>query len=203
MRTKNVHKKLALYGAGGHASEVIAQLKSMNYRVDKLFVDEPYVKYEYYSIETFNPDDYLLMIPVSDSFARENMVKKLPSNTEFFSFIHPTALLMEAGTIKLGKGCFIGAYSVLTVDIKMGDHAILNRGVHIGHGCRIGDYFSAMPSSVVSGDVKIGNKVYLGTNASVKEKITICDDVTIGMNSPVHHDILESGIYVGDNLRKI
>lgn len=198
-----MYKKLALYGAGGHASEVIAQLKSMNYKVDKLFVDEPYVKEGYHSIEIFNPDDYLLMIPVSDSFAREKMVKKLPSNTEFFSFIHPTALLMEADTIKLGKGCFIGAYSILTVDITMGDHAILNRGVHIGHGCRIGDYFSAMPSCVVSGDVVIGNRVYLGTNSSVKEKINICDGVTIGMNSPVHHDIEESGIYVGDNLRKI
>jgi sugar O-acyltransferase (sialic acid O-acetyltransferase NeuD family) len=198
-----MYKKLALYGAGGHASEVIAQLKSMNYKVDKLFVDEPYLKDGYHSIETFNPDDYLLMIPVSDSFAREKMVKKLPSNTEFFSFIHPTALLMEADTIKLGKGCFIGAYSILTVDITMGDHAILNRGVHIGHGCRIGDYFSAMPSCVVSGDVVIGNRVYLGTNSSVKEKIKICDGVTIGMNSPVHHDIKESGIYVGDNLRKI
>jgi hypothetical protein len=70
-----MYKKLALYGAGGHASEVIAQLKSMNYKVDKLFVDEPYVKDGYHSIETFNPDDYLLMIPVSDSFAREKMVK--------------------------------------------------------------------------------------------------------------------------------
>lgn len=110
---------------------------------------------------------------------------------------------MERDTIKWGVGCFIGAYSILTTDIVLGNHAILNRGVHLGHGCRIGDYFSAMPSSVVSGDVKIGNNVYLGTNASVKEKIIICDDVTIGMNSPVHHDILQSGIYVGDNLRKI
>lgn len=196
-------KKLALFGAGGHASEVIAQLKSMDYSISKIFVDDEYVTELFSPISTFNPEHYFIMIPVSNSQAREKMVKKLPKKTEFFSFVHPTALIMDDKTIKMGKGCFIGAYSILTTDILLGDHALLNRGVHLGHGCRIGDYFSAMPSSVVSGDVKIGNKVYLGTNASVKEKITICDDVTIGMNSPVHHDILESGIYVGDNLRKI
>jgi sugar O-acyltransferase (sialic acid O-acetyltransferase NeuD family) len=198
-----MYKRLALYGAGGHASEVIAQLKSMNYSISRIFVDEQYVTEAFSPISDFNPEEYLMMIPVSNSQAREKMVNKLPKETEFFSFIHPTALLMDKNTIKLGVGSFIGAYSILTTDILVGDHAILNRGVHLGHGCSIGDYFSAMPSSVVSGDVKIGNKVYLGTNASVKEKITICDDVTIGMNSPVHHDILESGIYVGDNLRKI
>ena len=198
-----MYKRLALYGAGGHASEVIAQLKSMNYSISKIFVDDEYVTEAFSPISDFNPEEYLMMIPVSNSQAREKMVNKLPKETEFFSFVHPTALIMDAKTIKMGKGCFIGAYSILTTDIVLGDHAILNRGVHLGHGCRIGDCFSAMPSSVVSGDVKIGHKVYLGTNASVKEKITICDDVTIGMNSPVHHDILESGIYVGDNLRKI
>ena len=198
-----MYKRLALYGAGGHASEVMAQLKSMNYSVARIFVDEQYLTEAFYPISDFNAEDYLMMIPVSNSQAREKMVNKLPKETEFFSFIHPTALIMDKNTIKLGVGIFIGAYSILTTDIVLGDHAILNRGVHLGHGCRIGDYFSAMPSSVVSGDVKMGNNVYLGTNASVKEKITICDDVTIGMNSPVHHDILESGIYVGDNLRKI
>ena len=198
-----MYKRLALYGAGGHASEVIAQLKSMNYSISRIFVDDEYVTELFSPVSDFNPEEYLIMIPVSNSQAREKMVNKLPKETEFFSFVHPTALIMDAKTIKLGVACFIGAYSILTTDIVLGDHAILNRGVHLGHGCRIGDYFSAMPSSVVSGDVKIGNNVYLGTNASVKEKIMICDDVTIGMNSPVHHDILQSGIYVGDNLRKI
>jgi UDP-3-O-[3-hydroxymyristoyl] glucosamine N-acyltransferase len=150
-----MYKRLALYGAGGHASEVIAQLKSMNYSISRIFVDEQYVTEAFSPISDFNPEEYLMMIPVSNSQAREKMVNKLPKETEFFSFIHPTALLMDKNTIKLGVGSFIGAYSILTTDILVGDHAILNRGVHLGHGCRIGDYFSAMPSSVVSGDVKI------------------------------------------------
>ena len=60
-----------------------------------------------------------------------------------------------------------------------------------------------MPGSVVSGNVTLGNKVYLGTNSSIKEKITICDDVIIGLNTGVVKDIKDSGTYVGYPIKKI
>ena len=104
-----MHRKLALYGAGGHASEVIAQL-SYKFKLIKLFVDDDYVTSDLESISNFNPEEYAIMIPVSDSVAREKMVNKLPSGTHFWSFIHPTALLMDDATIKLGVGCFIEAF---------------------------------------------------------------------------------------------
>lgn len=44
--------------------------------------------------------------------------------------------------IEISEGSFIGAYSILTTNVKIGKHSILNRGNHIGHDCRIGDYFS-------------------------------------------------------------
>ena len=93
-------KKLALYGAGGHASEVIAQL-SYKFKSIKLFVDDKYVTNDFQPIGSFNPEEYAIMIPVSDSVAREKMVNKLPSGTSFWSFIHPTALLMDDATIKI------------------------------------------------------------------------------------------------------
>jgi UDP-3-O-[3-hydroxymyristoyl] glucosamine N-acyltransferase len=60
-----------------------------------------------------------------------------------------------------------------------------------------------MPCSVVSGNCTIGNRVYLGTNSSIREKIEICDDVTIGLNSGVVKNIKESGVYVGSPSKKI
>ena len=44
---------------------------------------------------------------------------------------------------------------------------------------------------------KIGNRVYFGTRSCVKQKITICDDVIVGMNAGVVNNITESGVYVG------
>jgi len=54
-----------------------------------------------------------------------------------------------------------------------------------------------MPGSIVSGDCNIGNNVYIGTNSSIREKVSICNDVVIGMNSGVVRNINKNGIYVG------
>jgi sugar O-acyltransferase (sialic acid O-acetyltransferase NeuD family) len=123
------------------------------------------------------------------------IVNKLPKNTRFFDYIHPSALIYP--TVELGKGYFIGAYSIMTTSIKIGDHLLLNRGNHIGHDTIIGDYFSMMPGAIVSGNCTIGDCVYLGSNASIKEKVTICDNVIIGMGSCAVKNILEPGTYVG------
>ena len=67
----------------------------------------------------------------------------------------------------------------------------------------IGDYFSAMPGSIVSGNVTIHDCVYLGTNSSIKEKLSIHSLTTIGLNSGVVHNIEESGTYGGTPTKKI
>ena len=104
--------------------------------------------------------------------------------------------------VEIGDGSFIGAYSILTTNIKLGKHSLLNRACHIGHDCKIGDFLSMMPGSIISGNVSIGNNVFLGTNSSVKEQTTICDNVVIGMGGVVVKDILESGTYTGVPIEK-
>lgn len=60
-----------------------------------------------------------------------------------------------------------------------------------------------MPGAIVSGNVTIGNSVYMGTNSTIKEKINITNNVTIGLNSGVIKDINQEGIYVGTPAKKI
>ena len=105
--------------------------------------------------------------------------------------------------IIIGEGSFIGAYSILTTNIKLGKHTILNRGCHIGHDCIVGDFFSAMPGSIVSGNVTLGDKVYLGTNSCIREKINIGDNIIIGLNTGVVKDIKQPGVWVGSPIKKI
>ena len=190
--------KLALFGYGGHAKEVAAQIG----QDVTFFVDDEYVNEVTKPISEFDPSEYVMMVAVSDCIDRSVIVNKLPKETEYFTFIHPTALILDDEII-IGEGSFIGANSILTTNIRIGNHAILNRGNHIGHDCIIGNYFSAMPGSIVSGNVHIGNGVYLGTNSSVIEKKYILHDIVIGANSVVIRDIAESGTYVGVPAKKI
>lgn len=190
--------KKALIGFGGHAKEVMFQ---MNIKL-KCFVDDEYLTEETLPLSKFNPSEYAVLIAVGDSNNRKNIVSKLPKETVYFTFIHPTALIGES--VEISEGSFIGAYSILTHNIKIGKHSLLNRSNHIGHDCIIGDYFSAMPGAIISGNVNIGNNFYIGTNSSVKEKINICDNVTVGLGSKVIKNIQNPGTYYTEGkLQKI
>ena len=190
--------KKALIGYGGHAKEVMAQ---MGVKLT-CFVDDNYVVYGTNPISEFDPKEYVVMVAVANSKDRFNITQRLPKETKYFTWVHPTALIMD-DNIEIGDGSFIGAYSILTTNIKIGDHSILNRGNHIGHDCEIGNYFSAMPGAIVSGNVKISDLVYMGNNSSIREKLLIHSLSTIGMNSAVVKDIEEPGTYVGCPSEKI
>lgn len=183
--------KRALIGAGGHAREVMMQMGC------KLpcFVDDQYVNNDTLPLSKFDPNKFTVMVAISNSKDRCDMISKLPQSTKYFTFTHPTALIGKDVTI--GEGSFIGAYSILTTNIKIGNHAILNRANHIGHDTIIGDYFSAMPGVIISGNVTIYDCVYIGTNSSIKEKLNIHSLTTIGLNAGVVKDIIEPGVYVG------
>lgn len=184
--------KRVLIGAGGHASEVNAQIGENL----PMYVDDEYVTEFTYPISELNFDECEVIITIADPLKRKLMVERLPKNTKYFTFIHPTALILNTN-VRIGEGSFIGAYSILTTNIVIGKHAILNRANHVGHDSVIGDYLSMMPSSIISGNCVINDCVYIGTNSSIREKIIICDNVVIGLNSGVVKNINKSGIYGG------
>jgi sugar O-acyltransferase (sialic acid O-acetyltransferase NeuD family) len=186
-----------LIGDGGHAREVMAQ---MGVKLDR-FVDDEYVSNDTFPLSKLDPNKHEVMIAVADSKSRFDISQRLPKGIKFFTFIHPTSLIMD--NVEIGEGSFIGCYSILTTNIKIGTHSILNRANHIGHDCRIGNFFSAMPGVIVSGNVTIQDLVYIGTNSSIKEKVKICELTTIGLNSGVVKDINKPGVFVGTPAIKI
>jgi sugar O-acyltransferase (sialic acid O-acetyltransferase NeuD family) len=190
--------KLALFGYGGHAREVASQIDQKV----TFFVDNEYANDVAKPISQFNPEEYVMMVAVADSKDRFDIVQKLPKETQYFTYIHPTVLILD-DNIELGEGSFIGANSILTTNIKIGKHAILNRGNHIGHDCQIGDYFSAMPNAVVGGNVTIGDKVYMGSCSNIREKINISNNITIGMNAAVVKNLIDEHIYIGVPAKKL
>lgn len=191
-----------LIGAGGFAREVKYYLGTPNM---KMFVDD-----EYYTENTenihplsqFDSSKYEALVTVSNPTDRFNFVNKLPKNTKYFSFIHKSVEILDENVV-IGEGSIICAGCFLTTNIIIGNHCHLNLQTTIGHDCRIGDYFTTAPGAKVSGNCNINSKVYIGTNSSVREKINICDDVIVGLNSGVVKHITEPGVYVGSPSKKL
>jgi sugar O-acyltransferase (sialic acid O-acetyltransferase NeuD family) len=188
--------KKALIGAGGFANEVKAHIGDFDITC---FVDDIYYTQNQYNIKPlseFNVDEYEVLVCIGDSLLRKNIIEKLPVNTRYFSFIHPTAQIL-GNDVHIGEGSIICAGTIITTNIKIGKHCHLNLQTTIGHDCKIGDFFTTAPGAKISGNCDIGECVYIGTNASIRQKINICDNVTIGLNSGVVKNITQSGIYGG------
>lgn len=188
--------KKALIGAGGFAREIRAHIGDYTM---KCFVDDQYWKENpdhIYPLSQFNPEEYEVLVAIGDPKDRFDMISKLPSNTQYFTFIHPSSQIL-GNDVVIGKGSIVCAGCIITTNIKIGDHSHLNLHTTIGHDCEIGDYFTTAPGAKISGNCKIYDCVYIGTNASVRQKISIHSMATIGMNAAVAKNIESPGIYAG------
>lgn len=190
-----------IIGAGGFAREVAAAMG----RTDiKFFVDEQYANVEanVYGLSQFDPEKYQAVVAIGDPRARFDIIQRLPSNTKYFTFVDPSAIIGWRD-VEIGEGSIICAGTIITTNVKIGKHAHLNLLSTVGHDTEINDYFTTAPGAKISGNCKIHDLVYIGTNASVREKTTIHSLVTIGLNAGVVKDITEPGVYVGVPAKKI
>jgi sugar O-acyltransferase (sialic acid O-acetyltransferase NeuD family) len=194
--------KKAIIGAGGFAREVKAQMG--DYTI-KCFIDDQYWKEnnEYiFPLSEFDPQEYEVVVAIGDPKTRYEIISRLPKETKFFVFKHPSAQIL-GNDVNVGQGSIICAGVIITTNVVIGDHAHLNLHTTIGHDCRIGNYFTTAPGAKISGNCDIGDYVYIGTNASVKEKTNICNESIIGLNAGVVKHITESGTYIGTPAKKI
>lgn len=175
--------KRALIGRGGHARECVSIIP---YPIE-LYTDEEFCKIDY--------NNYEVIIAVGSSKLRREIFDKLPKDTKYFTYIHPTTLIGK--NVQIGMGSFIGPYCVMTTDISIGEHSLLLRANQVGHDSISGRFLSMMGGAIINGNCILGDEVYLGTNSSVKEKLSVCDNVTLGMNACVVKNIVQPGTYVG------
>jgi sugar O-acyltransferase (sialic acid O-acetyltransferase NeuD family) len=197
--------KKGIIGAGGFAREVYWSLSMMERVGCKFFVDDNYYQETdplVLPISKFNPIEFEVVIAIADSNVRQKIAESLPKETKFFTHIHPSAQI-HGEDVEIGIGSIICAGTIITTNVKIGKHAHLNLLTTVGHDCEIGDYFTTAPGTQISGNEKIGNRVYFGTRSCIKQKLTVCDDVIIGMNAGVTKSIHESGTYVGTPAKKI
>ncbi|GAA4651023.1 acetyltransferase [Kistimonas scapharcae] len=215
MNTKNSHsKKYCIFGTGGFGREALVCLMDSVgasprtigdiavFMVDDSAYDEPEVMgVPVIKRSVFSPEQYQVVVAIGEPSARKRVVGQLPPDTRFTTIIHPSAVISP--WVDLAEGCIVTAGTVLTCNITIGRHAHLNLHTTIGHDCKMGDFFTTAPAVNISGNCQFGNGVYFGTNASVRQGVSICDDVTVGMGGVAVKDIKESGVYIGNPLVRL
>jgi acetyltransferase-like isoleucine patch superfamily enzyme len=120
---------------------------------------------------------------------------------------------------KIGDGTFIGPFVEVQKDVTIGarckvqSHSFICELVTIGDDCFIGHGVMFINDTFIEGGpargnknlwkhTKIGNKVSIGSNATILP-ITICDNVVIGAGAVVTKNIIEPGVYAGNPAKKM
>ncbi len=100
---------------------------------------------------------------------------------------------LELDSMKIGKGLYLGhPYNISVSEFaEIGENCNLSKGVTIG----------AENRGKRAGAPKLGNRVWVGTNAVVVGKITIGDNVMIAPNTFVNRDVPSDSIVIGNPMQ--
>ncbi len=194
-------KDLVVYGAGGMGRELMWQLNdpaSEKYNILGFVDDDPQKQGRVINGYPVVGDTRWLLersreicvaVAVGSPAVRKSIVEKLRQNKNitFPNIIAPDAKISEY--VEFGEGCIICYSNVITVNIKIGDFFLSNRCCTVGHDCVIDDFVTLNPMVSVSGSVRIGECVDIGTGAHIIQGKSIGADTVIGAGAVVVRDI--------------
>lgn len=190
-------EKLAIVGSGGFAREVLTLINAINsntpqYEVIGFVGEDKSQSVHGYPIIGNDDEVNITQEPLSIviSVGEPGLKAKIRSkyNNPVISFptlVHPSVIIGDKESIKVGQGCIICAGCILTTDINIKDFVTLNLQCTVGHDTVIGDYSSFMPSVNISGEVDIKEGVYVGTGAKIINQVEIGEHTIVGAGAVV------------------
>ena len=192
-----MQKSIWIYGAGGMGKETLWLIEEMiSDKINVLgFVDDYKLDDQFKNLPLLNkiePNSNVI-IAVADSKIRKQIKENNKFN--FVNVIHSNIKIHNSNSI--GNGNIICKGVVLTVDIKIGDHVIININSTIGHDATIENFVSIMFGVHISGNVKIGEGTLIGSGAVILPNLSIGKWCKIGAGAVVTKNIPDNSTVIG------
>ena len=127
---------------------------------------------------------------------KEKLVAPLAAaGAEFLTFVHPQALI--GARVKLGKGVVICPGTVLSVDIEIGDFAMVNLNCTIGHDASVGPWTTVSAQCDITGHVRVADRVFMGSRSSIIPGKSVGSRSIVGAGAMVATDVPAGVTVVG------
>ncbi len=207
-------KDIVIIGAGGFGREVAWLIEDINKNKIEWnligFVDEnPEIKgnsinnYKVLGdIEWLREQECYAVCAIGDPRTKKNILKRLKdSKVKYPTLIHPSVIMSDS--VEIDEGTIICAGNIVTVNINIGKHVIINLDSTVGHDVNIGDYSTVLPSVNISGAVNIEECVSIGTGTQIIQGINIGKNSIIGAGAVVAKDLPANCTAVGLPARPI
>lgn len=123
------------------------------------------------------------------------------AGAEFLTFIHPTAKVGDRVT--LGRGVVLCPGAIITADVSLGDFVVLNLRATVGHDAVVGAWTTASAHCDITGFVKVGEGVFMGSRASIIPGRHVGDGAKLGAGSVVFANVAPGVTVIGNPARTL
>lgn len=202
---------IAIFGAGGFGLEVAMLIEQINRNVRNWnligFFDDGKLKGQVINDYPLHGGIVELnawrrplgiVLAVGNPLIKKKIVQKMDNpHISFPVLIHPSVIMGSPKFVTVGEGSIICAGTIITTNITIGRHVVLNLACTVGHESTIGDYSAFMPTCNISGEVTIGECTFWGTGAKIINRCRVGDQAIIGAGAVVVRDIPSGVTAVG------
>jgi sugar O-acyltransferase (sialic acid O-acetyltransferase NeuD family) len=205
---------LILVAASGLAREVLSMLESIpQFSVVGILDDEPSLRgTSVRGNPILGPLDAVARYPEAQLLlcagrgsARRHIFERLAAlgveDGRYATVTDPSAAVSR--TCSIGAGSILLAQSALTTDVRLARHVVVMPNATLTHDNVLEDFATICAGVSLGGSVTIGAAAYIGMNASVRERVIVGPDSTVGMAACVLNDIPAGEVWAGVPARSL
>lgn len=193
-------KKIGIFGSSGFARETADICRDIGYErivfIEKDSLTAGAATVSESEVHALAEDGWVFAIGIGDNSLRKKIAERF-SGLPFPNIIHSSVTMGESSRNNLSgsKGNILCAGSRLTCDVTIGDFNIINLNATVTHDCVLESFIHVSPGANISGNVFIGEKTMIGTNAAVingrssEKRLTIGREAVIGIGALVMSNI--------------
>ena len=193
-------RQIVIVGGGRHAVEAFYLLEDIGesdsvvafaqdvVEPGKSLLNLPVITVEEVLSNPMNGLHPLLLGAIGDIQSNKRLVELF--NSKGFEFLSAIAKQVPQHRQKhLGKGITISQGTVLTTNVTVGDHSMINIGCTLSHDVMVGKFVNISPGVHLAGYAKIEDEVFIGTGATVIPHVTVGKGCYMAAGACVTKDI--------------
>lgn len=207
-------KSLIIIGAGGMGRTIYSNaIESVGYGekfIVKGFIDDNLLALDGFPnyppiIDTIKgyipqPDD-VFVSSIGGASRRVCMEEIIRRGGVFMELIHQTARIYT--NVKMGKGNFVGAYTVIGNDAEIGDYNMIQSYTVIGHDAKIGNWNRIDTHVTCVGGIVIEDEVNIHTSAVISHKVRVETGAHVGALSFVIRKVKAGTTVMGNPAKRL
>ncbi|QVL50122.1 MAG: acetyltransferase [Thiocapsa sp.] len=206
-------KNLILVGAGGLGRELLQWAKDINaqsprWHIKGFLADDPKAlegiacSHDVLGgVWDWQPEsNEVFTCAIGDPADKARVVASLVSRgARLVCVVHPTAIIGEHNQVGAGLIMYPGAR--ITANVRIGDYVTLLSSA-IGHDAEVGDFTTVSSHCTITGGVRLGRRVFVGSQATIIPDVQVGDDAHIGAGSVVVSNVAAGMRVMGNPARR-